>query len=256
MRLLQCGLRLGWDFCGSRLRLGGSFDRSGVLRLCLRRGIILRVIGGGLKLDEGVVLIQEDAPGLGQLQHCQKRGDALGAVLHSVVEVGHLKGAGEVEPLQDIGYLGFHRDYLFRHYGREHIRPQGGVFLYLRGYGAVGVIELLLIVQAGVELVYRQLYRLSDEHQPSGIALPELSGCQLAEGVFYHTPLELLFELLGLLRLGEQVAGLYVNEPCSHLKEIGCLLVVLYLGVVDIFKVLLKQQAYLDIVDIELMLGN
>ena len=107
---------------------------------------------------------------------------------------------------------------------------------------------------AGILLIDRQLYRRSDEHSSAGIVIPQALGSQLAERIFYHPALKLLFKLLRLLRLGKKIAGLDIDQSCGHFKEIRSDLVVKVFNAADIFKILLQQQAYLDIVNIQLML--
>ena len=111
-------------------------------------------------------------------------------------------------------------------------------------------------MSAAVGLVHRQLHCFSDKDAASGILLSELLRRKPAQGIFYHPALKLFLELVALLGLGQQVAGLYIYEPCRHFKEIRSLLVILRFYLRHIIEVLLEEQGYLDVVDIQLMLGH
>ena len=108
----------------------------------------------------------------------------------------------------------------------------------------------------GILLIDRQLYRCPDIYQPSGIIFTQTFSRQLTERILQHPALKLFFQSLGLFRLRQQITGLDIYEPGGHFEKIGCLLIVFDICSVDISKILLQQQAYLDVVNIQFVLGN
>ena len=103
-------------------------------------------------------------------------------------------------------------------------------------------------------LVHRQLHRRPHEHKSPGVVLFETLGGKLTQRVLDHPALELFFELLRFLRLRQQIAGLYIDQPCGHFKEIRRLIVVKFFDALDILQILIQKQADLDIVNVQLML--
>ena len=108
---------------------------------------------------------------------------------------------------------------------------------------------------AGVGLVNRYRLGLADKHITADIALCKNPCKQLALGILDKSSLKLFFKLLRFLVVRQQRNGLDVNEPRRHFKKIGSVFEVLVLELVDILQILLQQQRYLYIVDIQFVLG-
>ena len=108
----------------------------------------------------------------------------------------------------------------------------------------------------GIGLINRYRNGLSDKYLAACVA-PGKHRCKVfALRILDKSAFKLFFKLLRFLVLREQRYCLDIDEPCRHFKEIGSVLKVLVVKLVDIFHILLQQQRYLDIVYIQFVLGD
>ena len=106
------------------------------------------------------------------------------------------------------------------------------------------------------DLFNRQFHRLTHKYISACVLLFQACSSHLAEGVLYQAALQFLFQLLALVILGQKRSCLYIYEPCSHFQKISCVLVVLFFKTCHVLQILFQQHRYLDIVDVQLVLGD
>ena len=95
----------------------------------------------------------------------------------------------------------------------------------------------------------------ADKHIAADVTLCKYRCKQFALGILYKSSLKLFFKFLRFLIVRQQRNGLDVYEPCCHFKKIGSVLKILVFELMDILQILLQQQRYLYIVDIQFVLG-
>ena len=104
-----------------------------------------------------------------------------------------------------------------------------------------------------VRLVDVKLHRFPDENYVAEVAFFQALRHGLAQGVLDKRSLEFAFHLLGFLPR-KQRRRLYHYEPRRHLKEIGGDLQVSLRHSAEVQHELIQQHAYLDVLDIQLVL--
>ena len=195
-------------------------------------------------------------PRLQQLQHRHKGGNQLAAVTVVRPDILQAYLAAAVKTAQQVHDAARHRD--------NGLGDQRGKGSLLWGQAApssaarrpVGGGQLVHRVTAAVGGVYLQRHGRAGKYRPAGIPQAQQRRSLLAALVFQQLSHQLGAGVVLFLVAGQQAGGLDVHQPRSHLQKFAGDFHLVLLQGADIRHVLLQQGADVDIVNIDLMLGE
>jgi hypothetical protein len=155
----------------------------------------------------------------------------------------------------DVDHLGHDRDHRACYHTLQAVPC-----LVLRGKAlfAHGVPGLQHIgqVRPGVCRRNCNFHRRTGVDLSAHIALRQNLRRLFAERIFDQCALERLLLLLRLFRPWQKGCRLNIDQPCRHFQELSGKLQILFPALVEIRQVLLQQTGDLDVVNIQLVLGN